>query len=230
MVCLDTALFCVATFDVQEVWTRRKDNGVEVTAELIKESEAKGCLVVVECGKSYFFRALLRKGNHNMAAGLVQTPPMKDGRACRVMVYDIEETGLPENNSSPAVVVEGETDTFHEEDVEQSHSKSHVTVSMKKSKEDVMITCKFANDYPEESCVVIYHDHHSMVLIVEECDSETQFPLKVTSGDYSIAVFGMDARKEMDQEPQDLKASSAHCTGSFFSFLAIAFILIMEQD
>ena len=115
MVCLDTALFCVATFDVQEVWTRRKDNGVEVTAELIKESEAKGCLVVVECGKSYFFRALLRKGNHNMAAGLVQTPPMKDGRACRVMVYDIEETGLPENNSSPAVVVEGETDTFHEE-------------------------------------------------------------------------------------------------------------------
>ena len=84
-----------------------------MTAELIETSEAKGCFVVVECNNVYFYRALLQR--ENMAAGLVRTPSVNGTESCRVIVYDIEKDGLPTDHSSPAVVVQGDTDTFNEQ-------------------------------------------------------------------------------------------------------------------
>ena len=94
---------CVATYDVQVAKAQKWESGINVTAEFIDASEAKGCFVVVECKKSYFYQALTRDGN--TAIGLVPILPVTDSDTCRVAIYDMEGDGLPNNNSIPAVLI-----------------------------------------------------------------------------------------------------------------------------
>ena len=77
-----------------------------MTAELIDTSdqEVNGCFVVVECGNLSFYQVLSRK--NNMAMGQVCMSSVEDQATCRVAVYDIERSGLPGNNSDPAVVIQ----------------------------------------------------------------------------------------------------------------------------
>ena len=82
------------------------ESGIKVTADMIDAAyhDAEGCFVVVECGDSYFYQVLLRKKNR--AVGYIHVSSVKGKATCRVAVYDIEKSGLPGNNSNPAVVKE----------------------------------------------------------------------------------------------------------------------------
>lgn len=84
--------------------------GIQLTVELISDSRAKGCFVLVQCGKGKpdYYRALLRTGH--TASGFVGISSAEN-TACKVIVYDIEEDGLP--NRNPADVIEDITVNGH---------------------------------------------------------------------------------------------------------------------
>ena len=84
-----------------------------------------------------------------------------------------------------------------------------ITANIKESNNDVKITCEF--NHPEQVCVVVYHElHGSAVLKVREYNSETQFPQVLIRDNsistiYSIAVFGMNRKREMGPKPVERK-------------------------
>ena len=96
------------------------ENGIEVSAELIHTSETTGCFVVVKCEKSYYYKVLSRKGY--MAVDTVNISA-EDIGTCRVMVYDIEEDGLP--YSTPAVDMEDKASdmTYEPSEFYYSHNE-----------------------------------------------------------------------------------------------------------
>ena len=77
-----------------------------MTGELIGNSPALGCFVVVQCDErnSDHYRALLRNGDESTVSATINVPSMNEV-SYTVTVYDLEENGLP--NTMPAVEVDG---------------------------------------------------------------------------------------------------------------------------
>ena len=100
-----TYRFLLETFDVQKATAAQADTGISMTGELIDNSPAKGCFVVIQCVESNpdHYRALLRSENVNTVSHIIDVPSLGD-TAYSVTVYDLEENGLP--NTMPAVAVD----------------------------------------------------------------------------------------------------------------------------
>ena len=94
--------FLLETFDVQTATAAKADTGINMTGELIRNSLAKGCFVVIQCiaANPDHYRALLRNENGNKVSYTINVPSM----SYTVTVYDLEENGLP--NTMPAVAVD----------------------------------------------------------------------------------------------------------------------------
>ena len=77
-----------------------------MTGELIGNSPAMGCFVVVQCDErnSDHYRALSRSGDEGTVSATINVPSMNE-IPYTVTVYDLEENGLP--NRMPAVEVVG---------------------------------------------------------------------------------------------------------------------------
>ena len=76
-----------------------------MTGELITNSPAKGCFVVIQCITTIpdYSRALLRSENGNTVSDTIDVPSLGN-ITYTVTVYDLEKDGLP--NTMPAVEVD----------------------------------------------------------------------------------------------------------------------------
>ena len=87
-----------ATFDMQELTAIVGDDGdsIVVTGELITNSRARGCFIVLQGNSSTadIFKVLQR--NRQTVSGTISTPPA----TYTVYGYDIEETALPNSNAA----------------------------------------------------------------------------------------------------------------------------------
>ena len=99
-----------ATFDVQEFSTIVDSDGmIVVTGELMTDSRARGCFIVLEGNSDTadIFQVLPQK--EQSVSGTISAPPS----TYSVYGYDIEENALP--NSTPATLHETEVvNTFSE--------------------------------------------------------------------------------------------------------------------
>ena len=103
---IDLHTFFIETFDVNSATAISVDSGILVTGELIGNSHAMGCFVVVQCDErnSDRYQVLLRNGDESTVSATINVPSM-DEVSHTVNVYDLEKDGLP--NSMPAVEVDG---------------------------------------------------------------------------------------------------------------------------
>ena len=80
---------------------------------------------------------------------------------------------------------------------------------------EVIITCEFADDYPEASCVLVYRKYNDPYLTVEEYDRSTEFPVTISVDNpekYTFAVFGKNGEKGKVPEPVVLLKDKSHMT------------------
>ena len=98
--------FLLETFDVQKATVKSVDSGILVTGELISNSPAMGCFVVVQCDERNLdlYQVLLQNRGESTVSATINVPYM-DEVSHIVNVYDLEKDGLP--NSMPAVEVDG---------------------------------------------------------------------------------------------------------------------------
>ena len=69
---------------------------------------------------------------------------------------------------------------------------------------EVTITCEFANDYPEASCVLVYREYNDPYLTVEEYNRSTEFPVTISVDNpekYTFVVFGKNGEEGKVPEP-----------------------------
>ena len=68
----------------------------------------------------------------------------------------------------------------------------------------IIIRCKFADEYPEALCVLVYRRYSDPYLTVKEYDSSTEFPISIPVNDtekYTFAVFGKNGEDRIEAEP-----------------------------
>ena len=98
--------YFLETFDVYSATAESMENGISVTGELIGNSPALGCFVVVQCDErnSDHYQALSRNGDESTVSATINVPSMNEV-SYTVTVYDLEMDGLP--NTMPAEEVDG---------------------------------------------------------------------------------------------------------------------------
>lgn len=90
-------------------------------------------------------------------------------------------------------------------DTKQKHNQRSLTMAeISREETGVKLVCKFADEYPEASCILIYRKYNTTILTVNKYNGSTVFPLIITVNDsatYTFSVFGMNGRTEMQPEP-----------------------------
>ena len=102
-----------ATYDVQEPRAESTDGRkIDVNGELIGNSFAKGCFVVIQCNYTtqITFIALKRNGENQRLSGAIPMPASN----YTVYVHDLEKDGLP--NIHPANLVPSSVEITHGEE------------------------------------------------------------------------------------------------------------------
>ena len=68
----------------------------------------------------------------------------------------------------------------------------------------VNVTCIFADEFPEASCVLVYREYNKTNLTVKEYSEFIEFPVTIFIDDYAnytFALFGKNGADGIDAEP-----------------------------
>ena len=79
---------------------------------------------------------------------------------------------------------------------------------------EVTVTCEFADEYPEASCVLVYRKYNNPHLTVKEYGRSTGFPVTEFFSNiatYTFAVFGKSDKK-IEKEPVIWLKNEGHVT------------------
>ena len=79
---------------------------------------------------------------------------------------------------------------------------------------EVTVTCEFADEYPEASCVLVYRKYNNPHLMVKEYGRSTEFPVTEFFNNietYTFAVFGKSDKK-IEKKPVIVLKNEEHVT------------------
>ena len=88
-------------------------------------------------------------------------------------------------------------------DLRPPNSKFLKRAELSRRASEITITCEFADEYPEASCILVYRKYNDSQLRVENYVHSTVFPVHITVNDsenYTFAVFGKNSNKT-ENEP-----------------------------
>ena len=177
-----------------------------MTVQFINNSLALGWFVALQSndGSPDEFRALQRSGSDMTMTGIISVP----SSTYKVYVYDLEQDG--HINEMPAVLPD---ERIHITTTTISTFLKRAELSRRGS--EVTVTCEFADEYPEASCVLVYRKYSNPHLTVKEYRRSTEFPVTLSVNDsemYTFAVFGKNGEDGIEPEPVIILKNKSHVT------------------